>query len=227
MVKKIKKAICDSEYRRCLLNVTRQIGTTTALCEYAFESMLNGNNVIYHTDSCRSREDVFKKLKEMADGSEYGEPFFVDGEEHTISVSGKHASNIKVVNGTNYKITKDIKVDILIVDNADFFQGWEQLFKKLINENPQMRVVIASCPSSFDGRWSMFKKIFVKYSDAWKVCCFNHEYDDNLRNLLSPSAFDMECNNYRSFFDPIRLVYLNIGDLLFMEDHPYYEKCSQ
>lgn len=214
----IENALCG----RCVINVSRQIGTTTALCSYAAKMVANGRIVIYHTDRSRSRDDVFEKIKKQVSELVTDKTVQIDSKEHMIKVMDANTHGaIEVTYGDRLCMPSAKHADIYIVDNADFFDGWEPWVGKIMDYNT--KVIIASCPSEFTGHWSLFKKLYVKDLYTWKAFTLNTVYDSKLKDTLSSEKYDIECNNYRSFFDTASKIYKNIGDLLFMENKPFYE----
>lgn len=211
----IENALCG----RCVLNVSRQIGTTTELCSYAAKMAANGRIAIYHTDRSRSRDDVFEKIKKQVCKLVTDKTVQIDSKEHIIKVMDANThGTIEVTYGECVPSVKH--ADIYIVDNADFFDGWEPWVGKIMDYNT--KVIIASCPSKFTGRWSLFKKLCVKDQPMWKVFNLKHEYDEKIRQSMSSEYYDMEYNNYKSFFGTAKKIYENIGDLLFIENNPFY-----
>ena len=220
-MKNIKNLIEQTPNDNCVLNVTRQIGTTTALCQYAIDMVMKGKSVVYHTNNNTAQKDVYQKLVNIAQEKSYEFDFPDEGSRTLCIVNNNSDAEIKIVYGDCKSSLVGLKF-IYIVDNADFFDDWQMYLGMTTIECT--KVIIASCPSRFTGHWSLFKKLCVKDQPMWKVFNLKHEYDDKFRQSMSSESYDMECNNYESFFDTAKKIYENIGDLLFIENNPFYKR---
>ena len=222
MLKILNNTINMGKYPKCVLNVSRQIGTTTSLCEYALDCLIHGKNVVYHVDRRRSMDEVFKKMKQLSFDIFDNVFFRICKRTHEITVSFRDIKyHLKVVCGEhnpNDFIGRNNHIDLYIVDNADFFNGYVNTLNFLLGMNEFMQVVIASTPSPFNGTWSMFKKLCVMDNISFKVFAIkNDSYDESLKVILSEEHFNCECCNYSIFFDNMKIIYRNIGELLFRE----------
>lgn len=215
----LRNILSDDANQRLVLNVSRQIGTTTELCRFAINSAVSGKNVLYNVGRAIEKQLVLEKMDEIL--NEMGIFHHVFKKEGAIEMVHTF-KEIRVVCGKNFKsddLDEGENIEVYIADNADFFDEWVEVLRSLLKENQDLRVVIASCPSAFTSHWSLFKVLCVKEPEKWKVINQKKEYDAHLKTIVTGLYFDRECNNYDSFFSPMRKLYNNIGDLLFMEVH--------
>lgn len=224
---KIRNAV-NRTSRNCLLNVTRQIGTTTTLLEYAVDYYVGNKKSIVCCFNKRSRfEHMLEIVKGVVLQKGLGSSFIIDKYNYVIrDINDKQNSIVFTTGASNFeKIMENNEhlsdIQLLIVDDADFY-NWLPLKKIIESKHVFVKTIASSCPSSFNGTWNAFKRIYVSQPMGWDVCKVTGTCNEELREKISTSHYDMEFNNYELFFEKMRLLYRNLGLFLFLEKAPLY-----
>lgn len=213
--RKMLDAITGHKY--CLLNVGRQIGSTTFLfcyCGMYFHRM--DANVVMHFNSKLQCEDWWGKSGRLV--SSLGGGCAMDSKTYTIRKWGSDAVFRLTFGKTNFANTSSgegyaADVSLYVVNDADFTQ-WEPTWEVIHAANPQAQIVLASSPSVFDGRWTTFKKIIVSGDRRWKVVEIPAPVSED-DFPLQADEFDAQCRNYGQFFKPMKILHDAIGDDMF------------
>lgn len=217
--KMAERAMLDAiaDYKYCLLNVGRQIGSTTFLfCYCGMYFYRRDANVVMHFNSKSQCEEWWKKSRKLV--TSLGGGCTMDSKTHTIRKWGSDAVFKLTFGKTNFANTSSgeryaADVSLYVVNDADFTQ-WEPTWEAIHTANPLAQIVLLSCPSVFDGRWTTFKRIIVSGDRRWKVVEIPTPVSD-ADFPLPADEFDAQCRNYGQFFKPMKLLYKNIGEAMF------------
>ena len=201
-LKMVYKALYEHKY--LIFNLARQTGFTSLMINYAYAMSCEGKNVLYVTDRFRSKEEVVQKANWFG-------LFPIRFGENKFSVD-LYKGHVKFVSSNDVNIDF-YRADVVIFDNADFYDcGKLSEFIDCIT-NPDTQIVIASTPnkhtsfmeSTFKHIWCGDDKRFEQFK-VTKNLGVNEMTE--LLDMLGAVDYDFEVCN---------------GDLYFGEIKPSYE----
>ena len=219
---KAMKANADKS-QRCLFNVGRQIGTTTFLINYAVDYFAKNNKtVVFHFCNEKYAVIYWDKIK---DAFERRMPKQVVPRKTNFLFNTKDGLKTFVVSygETNYDnksrgMQYATNIGLYVVDNADFV-NWDKTYEMVCALNPDVKCVVTSCPNIFNGKWTLFKKIFITKDPNWKTFAYGTPLLPKdvqlMKNSISAISYDVEYNNYMGFFEPMIKLYKAIGNEMF------------
>jgi hypothetical protein len=202
----------------CLFNVGRQIGTTTFLIKYAAKWFAeNKKSVLMHFDNKKNAAYCWDKIlvelrKNKTDIHPSKRNFTIktDDPDKTFLVAYGKSNAGTILRGHQYATS----VGLYTVDNADFFD-WEPAYTMITSMNKSVKCIVTSCPTKFTGEWTYFKKIIVSDDKRWKIMTYSTPIVSADTNGFSEAFVNLEFHNYSLFFDEMKILYKNLGKMMF------------
>lgn len=206
---RIAVSIDNLPEKNFIFNLTRQLGFTTLMLNYAFSEAERGKNVCYITHSFNAVKDIENIVNEMgvnfyhAEVDDYGRYFY----------EGKGEGSGKVIMmGINRRSFLPAKIDICIFDNADFYENYVlEYYTNELLKKKGVKIIIGSCPNvRSDIFGSYYKRLWLDSDNIFSRKEITGTKYQDLLDLFTDKEYDFECNNASEYFKKIKPLYEKI-----------------